>query len=219
MPLPMSYPVAGPTIAATADPERGRFSRLAGRWLAPTVGFLLAFTHGLAIWIGLGGYAGLTNGWPLWKDDHPLYFHSALVTRSFLADSFTTAGYDPAFMSGYAKSVIFPASSTLPELVIAAFGGKRPDLAYKVYVLLSAAAYPWLIALACRFFGVRGDGARRPLSPWPLAYVWTDWPINYVAFGMLPYFLGIPLALAATGAFARYLCAGPSRRGSWRRPC
>ena len=25
--------------------------------------------------------AGLTNGWPLWRDDHPLYYHSALVTR------------------------------------------------------------------------------------------------------------------------------------------
>jgi hypothetical protein len=204
MPLPMSYPLAGPTIAATVDPERGRFSRLAGRFLAPAIGLLLAFTHGLAIWIGLGGYAGLTNGWPLWKDDHPLYFHSALVTRSFLADSFTTAGYDPAFMSGYAKSVIFPASSTLPELVIAVFGGKHPELAYKLYVLLSAAAYPWLIALACQFFGVRGWSATAAVAM-SLAYVWTDWPINYVAFGMLPYFLGIPLALAATGAFARFL--------------
>ena len=71
----------------------------------------------------MGGYAGLTNGWPLWRDDHPLYFHSALVTRAFLKDSWTTAGYDPSFMAGYAKSVVFPASSTLPELVVAAFGG------------------------------------------------------------------------------------------------
>jgi hypothetical protein len=36
----------------------------------------------------------------------------------------------------------------------------------------------------------------------------TDWPINYVGFGMLPYFLAIPLALVATGAFARFLTRG-----------
>ena len=84
----------------------------------------------LAAWtgdlVGLGGWGGLTNGWPLWRDDHPLYYHSALVTRSFLRSSWTTAGYDPSFMAGYAKSVVFPSSSTLPEVVIAAFGGGRP---------------------------------------------------------------------------------------------
>ncbi len=56
---------------------------------------ILSTAHGAAIWLGLGGFAGLTNGWPLWRDDHPLYFHTALVTRSFLKDSWTTAGYDP----------------------------------------------------------------------------------------------------------------------------
>jgi hypothetical protein len=165
---------------------------------------VLAIAHSLAIWAGMGGYAGLTNGWPLWRHDHPLYFHSALVTRSFLRDSFTTAGYDPAFMAGYAKSVIFPASSTLPELVVAVFGGSRPELAYKVYVLISAAAYPWLIALACSLFGLRGWGAAWAVGL-SLVYVWSDWPLNYANFGMLPYFLGIPLALVATGYLARYL--------------
>ena len=31
-----------------------------------------------------------------------------------------------------------------------------------------------------------------------LVYVWTDFPINYAAFGMLPYLLAIPLGLVAT---------------------
>ena len=105
-------------------------------------------------------------------------------------------------MAGYAKSVVFPASSTLPELVVAAFGGARPELAYKLYVLVSAAAYPWLMAWACVLLGVRRWSAAVSLG---LVYLWTDWPINYVTFGMLPYFLGIPIALVATGAFARYL--------------
>ena len=76
-----------------------------------------------AIYLGMGGAEGLGSPWPLAKHDHPLYFHSALVTRAFLRQSGTTAGYDPSFMAGYAKSVIFPASSTLPELAVFLFGG------------------------------------------------------------------------------------------------
>jgi hypothetical protein len=173
-------------------------------FLAMAALLLIAAAHGLAIWKGMGGYAGLTNGWPLWRDDHPLYYHSALVTRSFLEDSLTTAGYDPAFMAGYAKSVVFPASSTLPEVVVSAFGERRPELAYKLYVLVSAAAYPWLIAAASYGFGARGWSAVTA-ALLSLVYLWTDWPINYVTFGMLPYFLGIPLALVATASFAGFL--------------
>ena len=174
--------------------------------VAPALTVLLCTAHGAAIWFGLGGLAGLTNGWPLWRDDHPLYYHSALVTRAFLKDG-TTAGYDPSFMSGYAKSVVFPSSSTLPELAVALFGGKHPELAYKIYVLVSAAAVPWLIALACVIWKVPAPGTVLAVLL-ELVYIWTDFPINYVAFGMLPYFLGIPLALAATGAFARFLERG-----------
>src|SRR3954471_5823682 len=107
-----------------ASPKRT--SRLRVVW--PLAISILAVLHGLAIWWGLGGLDGLTNGWPLWRDDHPLYYHSALVTRAFLGQSGTTAGYDPSFMAGYPKSVIFPASSTLPELIVWAFGGDNPAL-------------------------------------------------------------------------------------------
>jgi hypothetical protein len=152
----------------------------------------------------MGGAAGLGNGWPLWRDDHPLYYHSAMVTRSFLADSWTTAGYDPYFMAGYAKSVIYPASSTLPELVVACFGGNNPALAYKLYVLLSAAVVPWLVALACALWRIPAGATALAVLLY-LLYIWTDFPINYAAFGMLPYFLAVPLALVAAGTFARFL--------------
>jgi hypothetical protein len=167
----------------------------------------LCLAHGFAIWWGLGGSEGLTNGWPLWRDDHPLYYHSALVTRSFLSRSGTTAGYDPSFMAGYPKSVVFPASSTLPELVVWAFGGDRPELAYKIYVLVSAAAIPWLVALAAASWGLRAFGQAVSVALF-LGYVWTDFPINYAAFGMLPYLLAIPLGLLATGVCAGYLTSG-----------
>ena len=65
-------------------------------------------------------------------------------------------------MAGYPKSVIFPASSTLPELVVWAFGGNSPALAYKAYVLGSAACLPWLIALAAGTFGLRRGARRAP---------------------------------------------------------
>ena len=131
----------------------------------------------------------------------------ALVTRAFLHQSATTAGYDPAFMAGYAKSVVFPASSTLPELVVWVFGGDRPELAYKLYVLVSAIALPWLVALAAAAWRLRARAAALAVLLF-LLYIWTDFPINYAAFGMLPYLLAIPLGLLATGLFGGYLIQG-----------
>ena len=168
---------------------------------------LLCTAHSLAIWQSLEGAKGLTNGWPLWRDDHPLYYHSALVTRDFLKLSWTTAGYDPSFMSGYPKSVVFPASSTLPELVVAFFGGTKPELAYKVYVLLATALVPWLIGLAALAWRIAWEGVFVSVAVF-LVYLWTDFPINYATFGMLPYLLAIPLALLATAVFSRFLESG-----------
>ena len=176
-------------------------------WIAPALIVVVSVAHGAAIWFGMGGREGLTNGWPLWRDDHPLYYHSALVTRAFLRDSWTTAGYDPYFMAGYAKSVVYPSSSTLPELAVACFGGEHPDFAYKLYVLISAAAVPWLFVMACFVWKIPRRGTAIAVLLW-LIYVWTDFPIRYVQLGMVPYFLGIPLALAATGLFARFLEQG-----------
>ena len=105
------------------------------------------------------------------------------------------------------KSVVFPASSTLPELVVAAFGQNHPALTFKLYVLVSAAAVPWLVGLACVIWRIPRSGTAIVILL-DLLYIWTDWPINYVGFGMLPYFLAIPLALVATGAFARFLTRG-----------
>jgi hypothetical protein len=206
---------AGPGLA---QPPRAPVMR-AGRGRTPAserpkihvltrlVAYGLAAAHGLAIWWSLGGLEGLSNGWPLWRDDHPLYFHSALVTRAFLGQSGTTAGYDPSFMAGYAKSVIFPASSTLPELVVWGFGGGHPELAYKVYVLASAAAVPWLVVLAAAAWRVRPFGQAVGVFLL-LLYLWTDFPINYAALGMLPYLLAIPLGLLALAVFTRYLEQG-----------
>ena len=193
----------GPDDPALAKRTRSPF--------APTLYGLAvccALAHALAIWVGMGAVDAFHGDWPVWRDDHPLYFHSALVTRRFLARNGTTAGYDPAFMSGYPKSVVFPSSSTLPELVVCLFGGARPERAYQWYVLVSAAAIPWLVGLGVRLWR-GGAGATFTAVALFVLYVWTDFPINYAAFGMLPYLLAIPLGLVATGIFARYVeCGG-----------
>jgi hypothetical protein len=204
-------PEARPFARAAPGPEWERpeswRTRPTGRAFGSILSIVLCLLHGLAIWWGLGGRAGLRNGWPLWRDDHPLYYHSALVTREFLKASGTTAGYDPSFMAGYAKSVVFPASSTLPELVVALFGGRNPALAYKLYVLIAAATVPWLIGAAGWAWRLHPVGVACAIAL-QLLYVWTDFPINYVAFGMVPYFLSIPLALFSCGVLARFLARG-----------
>jgi hypothetical protein len=214
-PIPLAVPDdPGFFTGQSAEPvkrPRKRASHVtpsrSGRWCSNGLTVALCLVHALAIWWGLGGREGLSNGWPIWHDDHPLYYHSALVTRSFLKSSWTTAGYDPSFMAGYAKSVVFPSSSTLPELAVAVFGGNHPEYAYKIYVLASAAAVPWLIVLSCSLWRVPARGVALAVLL-DLLYIWTDFPINYVFWGMVPYFLAIPVGLAGTAAFARFLTGG-----------
>ncbi len=117
---------AGRVEQATGRTRRGSSRVLpsrSGKWVASALIVALVLAARTGDLVGNGGGAGLTNGWPLWRDDHPLYYHSALVTRSFLRSSWTTAGYDPRFMAGYAKSVVFPSSSTLPELAVRGLRG------------------------------------------------------------------------------------------------
>jgi hypothetical protein len=178
-----------------------------GAWIARGVAVFACALHSWWIWTALGGWTGIASPWPLAKHDHPLYFHSALVTRHFLRQSWTTAGYDPSFMSGYAKSIIWPTSSTLPELVLFFSGGADPARTYKLYVLAAAALGPWLVAVAGLIARARAGAITGSVVLF-VVYAWTDFPINYVGFGMLPYFLAIPVALAATLALARYLDRG-----------
>ena len=152
-------PSSSPTVLPWRPPPQ-RTPGTRSPFLAITLIAVISLTHGLAIWQGMGGRDGLTNGWPLCATTMLCTITAALVTRAFLRQSGTTAGYDPFFMAGYPKSVVFPASSTLPELVVWAFGGSQPDLAYKVYVLVSAAILPWVIALAAGAFGSFGPGQR-----------------------------------------------------------
>src|SRR5262245_28131444 len=92
---PGTVRVTIPRHLRTSPPDRPPEDTPVGRRSSGAAWLLLitaCAAHGLAVWVGLGGRAGLTNGWPLWRDDHPLYFHSALITRHFLGMTGTTAG-------------------------------------------------------------------------------------------------------------------------------
>lgn len=196
---------------STSDGERrpiGRFSPPAVLASAPTAA--LCLLHTTLIFLGMEGISGILGPNPIARDDHPLYFHSARVTSEFLGRSATTAGYDPSFMSGYAKSVVYPTSSTLPEVAIALFGENNPIVAYKIYVLIFASILPWLIALAAAIAGAGAFGSLVSVCLF-LVYLWTDFPINYAAFGMIPYLASIPVAAIAIACVSRFL-----RRGSIR---
>ncbi|WP_337176930.1 hypothetical protein [Paludisphaera sp.] len=205
-PVPVPPASEGPASAAPGRPKGA--GRSWWRFLPIVLVVAASVGHGWAIWRGLGGREGMANEWVPWRDDHPVYFHCAMMGRAFLSQTGTTAGYDPYFMAGYPQSVMFPPSSTLPDVWMWAFGGgERPELAFKWYVLITAAVAPWLVAAACLTQGMGRAGVAAAVLLF-LGYLWTDWPINYVGIGMMPYFVSAPTCLVAAGMFGRFVDLG-----------
>ena len=177
-------------------------------WIGTSV---LGLLHGLAIWVGMGGWEGLRQPWPLALNDHPLHFHGAVAARRFFALSGTNAGYDPAFMAGYAASSISNTSTTSAAVVLWLLGRKDPVLVYKLYVFACAAVVPWLIVGAGRLWGLPALAIFVAVLL-DLVYVWTDFPLRYVEFGMVAFFVAIPLGLLTTAATTVALESGGFRR-------
>jgi hypothetical protein len=168
---------------------------------------ILGLVHGLAIWIGMGGWEGISSPWPLARHDHPLHFHGAVTARRFFALTGTNAGYDPSFMAGYAASALSNPSTTPAAVVVSLFGGKNPVLAYKLYVWASAAVVPWLLVGAGLLWRLP-PGAVFLTVLLDLIYIWTDWPLNYLELGLVAFFVGVPLGLLTTAAVTVYLEQG-----------
>ena len=78
---PARQRAAGATSTASAQPAAGTRRP----FMALVFLLLLSTAHGLAIWHGMGGRNGLTSQWPLWRDDHALYYHSATGHEGVLA--------------------------------------------------------------------------------------------------------------------------------------
>lgn len=169
------------------------------------VGIFVA--HAVLCLLCQGGWSEVESDWPIAWHDHPMHSHNAVVTRSFLVQNGTTAGYDPYFMSGYAKSIVSDPSGTLIDLTIALFGADRPAMAYKVLVLLVMASLPWWIAWAISLMGGRLDAVVVGTAAF-FAYLWTDYPLQYAGFGMTAFLLVVPMGLVGLGLIIRYLDRG-----------
>lgn len=199
------------TIEVDSYPRRRRFR--ADRDRMGKVGWavvvLLSGLHAWGIWAGLGGREQIRNDAPIPWHDHPLQYHAAVIGGDFLKRSGTNAGYDPSFMSGYARSVIFPTSTTLAELSVVCLGflGVPSVQAFKSYVWAATSSAPWFLVLAGLAWRLKPSAIAAAVGLF-LIYVWTDWPINYVYYGMVGYFTSIPIALCATAWIGRFLDDG-----------
>ncbi len=171
----------------------------------------LSVAHGVGIWLALGGWQEIVSPWPLYLNDHAHHFHCAMVTRSMFPISGTNAGYDPSFMAGYAKSLYSNPSSNLSDLVVGLLGAGNPVLAYRVYVFFVGMAVPWLVIGAGRLlrFGPGATGAAVGLF---VVDLWSGFGLGYLFFGMVAFFLSVPLGLLATLAVVNFLdCGGFGR--------
>jgi hypothetical protein len=201
-----------PSESATSAPvaaSAGRRPSGGPQWfwllLAPT----LAALHTAAIWLSFGGWSGLTSPWPIPRHDHPVHFHSLSIAPRLFALTGTNAGYDPSFMAGYAKSVVFPQSSALFDVVALASGGRAPAQTYKLTVFAAASSLPWLVLIAASLWSF-APITRAIAVLLFVIYVWTDgggagFPLNYAGFGMTTYLLAVPLGLVALALYTRFL--------------
>jgi hypothetical protein len=198
--------VPAPDPIPAARPDRFRWVV----WLA-IVG--LCLSHSALIWVALGGWTGLTNGWPILQADHGIHYRNGLLMAGFLKSTGMTAGYDPGFMSGYPMSIVSDLSSTFSAIVMLATGD-RPALGSKLHVLFCASACPSLIALACLAWRVKPAGVLVAVSMY-LTYFWIDFSVTYVYLGMLNYLVSIPLGLLCLAALTGYLEHGGLGRWVW----
>jgi hypothetical protein len=191
-----------PVVAEPQTTEAGR-----GAWVARALTLALCLVHGGLVWIGLGGWEAFVNEWPPLRDDHGIHYHQAIVTRTFLSTTGATAGYDPSFMSGYPASIVSDLSSTLPDLVVWAFGATRPALAYKLYAFGCTALLPWLVATAAMVLRVPPRGVAVAVLLY-LLYFWSDAPSWTAGLGMVSYVVSVPLGLLAVAAIVAFLDRG-----------
>jgi hypothetical protein len=202
-----------PVAIAVARPAPGG-GRL-GPWVARLVVLGLCTLHTWAAVVASGGPAEVSSEWPLAIHDHPIYYHCMRTTPEFLRRGGTTAGYDPSFMAGYAKSMWFPQSSTFFD-VVGLLGRRWPTAPLQKWtVLVATAALPWLATFAAAAWRLRASA-----TAWGLAllltYVWTDgggagFPLGYAGYGMVAYWLAVPMALLTSATIAGFL-----RRGGFR---
>jgi len=204
-----TYPLREPLGAAEEPgrPSSPRRSWRLGVWFssAGVLGTLGA--HALLCLACQGGWAGIRSPWPTPWHDHPMHIHNAWVSRAFFQQSGTTAGYDPYFMAGYAKSIVSDPSGTMIETLLALVPKEQFPFGYKLLLLVVMAGVPILVGGAILGAGGRSRSVAAGVLLF-LAYLWTDFPLEYAGFGMFAFFLVVPLAALVVVVAAAYSSRG-----------
>ena len=179
---------------------------------------VLCICHATAIVFSMGGLKEIGSPWPLSIHDHPIFVHTTWISPDLVRLSSTDAGYDPYFMAGSAKSVVFPQAAAYFELfgVTGRALNLDPARCHKVAVLVGTVLPPILIVFAAILWQFTGVATMGSLVLF-LLYVWTNgggagFPLNYAWYGMVPYLLAVPLGLAGIASLTNWIERGGAFR-------
>jgi hypothetical protein len=181
------------------------------RALAILIATPILGAHAYHAWMRFWPGSPATQQLPFTNTDHPLQFYYGQLTRQFFENRSAFWGYDPAFMAGYAKSLIFPTSGTLPDLV-AIVSGPYAAWAYNLIATVSVFITPILIGLAAAALTHNWLSTTLAFVA-AVQWVWCAWPNVYVEWGMGPFILTSALSLVG----AAFLCSwlDGAARYSW----
>src|SRR5262245_20398242 len=173
------------------------------RVLLIVVAALILCMHAYHAWMRFWPGRPTTQQLPFTNTDHPLQYYYGQLTRQFIQNRGAFWGYDPTFMAGYAKSLVFPTSGTLPDLV-AAVSGSYGAWTYNLIATLCVVLTPIVIAFAA-------TALARSWLPGVLALVvavqwsWCAWPNVYVGWGMGPFILTSAMSVLSAALLTNWL--------------
>lgn len=150
----------------------------------------------------LGSWSDVTSDTPLLLGDYGHYFYYAHVGTRALREQGTLWGYDPYFMAGYPKTLVFPTSSVYYELAVALVPSEWAWPAFKLSVYLAAVAglpllylTGWLFRLSPR---AKCLGVFLGLFAW-----WGGQAQEFVIVGLACYWMSLVLAAVGLGCLYR----------------
>jgi hypothetical protein len=201
----------GPQVnSATSDVGRPRARHRLVRTIAGLVFAVALAWHARETFVRFSLGDSIKPALPFTVNDHPLHYYYSQITSDFFARRGAFWGYDPHFMAGYAKTMIFPTGCTMPEMIAVVFGRGSPT-AFRWWVACAMFAPPFFIAWSART-AAASWGAFVTAFCTSVAWVWCGWPLSYVTWGMAPFIFGITASVLAATVLARWLDEPSSAR-------
>jgi hypothetical protein len=148
----------------------------------------------------------VADGRPIVFADYALHLRSCLLHQRLPVGEAWT--YDPFQMAGYPANTIEATSNHATEAFVSVFGGSRPVIAFKVFVLLTFLLLPLAVGLAARAFG-SGWGETIGAA-WLASLVWAIDPHFrlFREFGGFSFPFASALCLLASALLYRFMASG-----------